>query len=117
MLCKHFKGDSLLTKNIYRIVGLNLEGKNLNPSLIIYTGDNDLATATNLVAYENIFQQEKVFVREYEDISSALSSAKQQEYGQIIKVQPLSTEEIAEIRNPEFIEAKKAYNENKFKTR
>ena len=118
MFCKHFKGDNLLTKNIYCIVGLNLDGKDLDPNIVTYTGDNTLATATNLVAYKNIFQQDKkIFVREYDDISSTLSEIKQKEYGQTIKVQPLTNDEIAQIMEPEFIALKKEFTENKFKTR
>lgn len=115
MLCKHFKGDSLLTKNIYRIVGLGFNGKDIDTNTITYTGENDLENASNLVVYVNIFQEGKVFAREYEDISSELNQEKQLEYNQTLKVQPLTKEEIAEVMDPEFIIAKKEYTESKFK--
>lgn len=114
MLCKHFKGSNLLEKNIYRIEALGVDGKSIDDSLITYTGDNELQSATNLVVYSNIFQNNKMFCREYEDISQELSEEKQSLYNQLIKVQPLSIEEEEYIKNQEFIEEKKQLVLTKF---
>ena len=114
MLCKHFKGTDLLEKNIYRIENLGVNGLDIDDSLITYTGDGELRTATNLVVYSNIFQYNKLFCREYEDISGELSDEKKEMFNQIIKVQPLSDEEIAMINSEEFIKNKKELVEKKF---
>ena len=71
-------------------------------------------TASNLVVYANIFQNNKLFAREYEDISSELSPEKQQQYMQRIKVQPLTEKEILMIESPEFIEIKKVQTSEKY---
>lgn len=107
MLCKHFKGENLEDKNIYRIVSLGVKGTDIDSSFITYSGDNDLLSATNLVVYCNIFQNDKMFCREYEDISSELSDEKKKMFNQILKVQPLTDEEIAVINTPDFINIKK----------
>ena len=106
MLCKHFKGVDLLGKNIYRIEQLGVNGTDVDDSLVTYTGDGELNTATNLVVYSNIFQDNKLFCREYEDISGELSDEKKEAFNQIIKVQPLTDEEIAIVNNPEFVQTK-----------
>ena len=115
MLCKHFKGADLLEKNIYRIEKLGVSGSEIDPSVVTYTGDGELATATNLVVYSNIFQDGKMFAREYEDISSELSDEKKDSFHQTLKVQPLTDEEVAFIGNPEFVEKKKTLVLSKFK--
>ncbi len=114
MLCKHFKGNDLLEKNIYRIENLGVNGSNIDESLITYTGDGILATATNLVVYSNIFQDNKLFCREYEDISGELSDEKKEMFNQTIKVQPLTDEEISIVNSEEFIEKKKELVAKKF---
>ncbi|MBQ9013368.1 MAG: hypothetical protein IJ094_07435 [Bacilli bacterium] len=114
MFCKHFKGSDLLEKNIYRIENLGVNGLDIDESLITYTGDGELKTATNLVVYSNIFQNNKLFCREYEDISGELSDEKKVMFNQIIKVQPLTNEEIAIINSAEFIEKKKELVAKKF---
>lgn len=114
MLCKHFKGNDLLEKNIYRIEKLGVNGSDIDGSLITYTGDGDLNTATNLVVYSNIFQDNKLFCREYEDISGELSDEKKTMFNQTIKVQPLTEEEIKIINNADFIENKKEYIVKKY---
>ena len=114
MLCKHFKGNDLLEKNIYRIENLGVNGSNIDESLITYTGDGILATATNLVVYSNIFQDNKLFCREYEDISGELSNEKKEMFNQTIKVQPLTDEEISIVNSEEFIENKKEMVAKKF---
>lgn len=114
MLCKYFKGKSLEDKNIYKIIKLGVEGKDINSKEITYTGDAELNTASNLVVYANIFQNNKLFAREYEDISSELSPEKQQQYNQVLKVQPLNEEEISIITSPKFIELKEIQTREKF---
>ncbi|MBR4418921.1 MAG: hypothetical protein IKT33_02845 [Clostridia bacterium] len=114
MLCKHFKGKNLEEKNIYRIVELGVNGKDVYASEIRYTGDGHLETAENLVVYANIFQNNKLFAREYEDISSELSPEKQQQYNQVLKVQPLNEEEISIITSTKFIELKEIQTREKF---
>ena len=42
MLCKHFKGATLLEKNIYRIEAIGVEGTEIDESAITYTGEGDL---------------------------------------------------------------------------
>lgn len=114
MLCKHFKGKDLLEKNIYRIEQVGVDGINIDDSIITYTGESDLRSATNLIVYSNIFQDNKLFCREYEDISQELSSDKQQEFCQKIKVQPLTEEEQSFIGQESFIETKKQLVLKKF---
>ena len=114
MLCKHFKGTDLLEKNIYRIEKLCVNGTDIDESLITYTGDGELLKATNLVVYSNIFQDNKLFCREYEDISGELSDEKKEAFNQTIKVQPLTEEEIKIINNADFIENKKEYIVKKY---
>ena len=103
MLCKHFKGNDLLEKNIYRIERIGVNGSDIDESLITYTGDGDLLSASNLVVYSNIFQDNKLFCREYEDISGELSDERKREYGQTIKVQPLTAQEIDLVSSEDFI--------------
>ena len=107
MFCKHFKGTNLFEKNIYRIENIGVDGSNIDESLITYTGDGILSTATNLVVYSNIFQDNKLFCREYEDISGELSNEKKEMFNQNIKVQPLTDEEISIINSEDFIKNKK----------
>lgn len=114
MLCKHFKGKDLLEKNIYRIEQVGVDGIDIDDSIITYTGERDLISATNLIVYSNIFQDNKLFCREYEDISQELSSDKQQEFCQKIKVQPLTEEEQSFIGQESFIETKKQLVLKKF---
>lgn len=106
MLCKHFKGNDLLEKNIYRIEKLGVNGTDIDKTLVTYTGDNELDTATNLVVYSNIFQDNKLFCREYEDISSELNDEKRLMFNQNIRVQPLTLEEIDLVNSEEFIKNK-----------
>lgn len=106
MLCKHFKGKDLLEKNIYRIEKLGVNGTDIDKNLVTYTGNNELDTATNLVVYSNIFQDNKLFCREYEDISSELNDEKKLMFNQNIRVQPLTLEEIDLVNSEEFIKNK-----------
>ena len=114
MLCKHFKGKTLEEKNIYRIIKLGVSGKEVG-SEVSYTGDGELTTAQNLVVYANIFQNDKLFARKYEDISIELPEEKQQALGQKLKVQPLTDEEIVVVRSPQFIRLKQIQTMEKYK--
>ena len=114
MLCKHFKGTDLYEKNIYRIEKLGVKGTDIDESIITYTGDKELLMATNLVVYANIFQDNKLFCREYEDISGELSDEKKEMFNQTIKVQPLTSEEIELVNTKEFIQNKKELVAKKF---
>ena len=102
MLCKHFKGKTLLEKNIYRIEDIGVYGKDIDESIITYTGNNELCNAKNLIVYSNIFQDNKMFAREYEDISSKLDIDKQLEFNQLLRVQPLTLEEINIVNDENF---------------
>lgn len=113
MICKHFKGNDLLEKNIYRIEKLGVNGSDINEIVITYTGEGELKTTTNLVVYSNIFQDNKLFCREYEDISGELSEEKKSIFNQTIKVQPLTNEEIAIINSAEFVRNKTQLIEKK----
>lgn len=101
-LCKHFKGTSLLEKNIYEIIAKG----------VIYTGENSKAPLDNLVVYKNIFQENKLFTREYNDLVEELSEEKQKQYAQTYRVQKLTQEEIEEVTSEEFKKAKLKYMEN-----
>ena len=57
-LCKHFKGENLIDKNIYKILAVG----------VTYSGVKVEEKLENLVVYENIFQN-KIFTREYEDLA------------------------------------------------
>ncbi len=83
MLCKHFKGANLIEKNIYQIMDINVDPRSLDFSKVTYSGDNDVMSATDLILYANIFQDNKLFVREESDISSELDEEKQKLYGQL----------------------------------
>ena len=117
MLCKHFKGKDLLEKNIYRIVKLGLSGKDIDTSVVTYTGDGILEDAFDLVLYQNIFQENKFFVRECEDISQRLSDDKQEEFNQEYRVQPLSDEEINIVLSDEFRIKKIEFMNDKIKSK
>ena len=67
-----------------------------------------------MVVYSNIFQDNKLFCREYEDISGELSDEKKKMFNQTIKVQPLTDEEMSIINNPDFIQNKTELVAKKF---
>ena len=101
-LCKHFKGKNLLEKNIYEIVATN----------VIYTGENAKEPLDDLVIYKNIFQEGKMFVREYSDLTRELSKEQQELFGQMYRVQKLTEEEIAIVKSEKFKKEKLEYMEN-----
>lgn len=92
--CKHFKGKSLSEKNIYEIIEMGAK----------YSGEASERPIENLVVYKNIFQN-KIFVREYEDLIAELTPEKQELYGQKYRVQKLTTEEVELVKKE--IESKK----------
>ena len=104
-----------LEKNIYRIEQIGIDGKDINEMLITYTGAGKLLSAKNLIVYSNIFQENKLFAREYDDISGELSFEKKEMYHQEIKVQPLTQTEIDMISEANFITEKKKLVLSKFK--
>ena len=114
MLCKHFKGKDLLEKNIYRIEQIGMVGEDVNETYITYTGDGNLKSASNLVMYSNIFQDHKLFCREYEDLCKELDEEQKEMFNQSIRVEPLTEEEIEIVNSEEFIERKKEKNMKKF---
>jgi len=89
--CKHFKGKTLIEKNIYEILLLN----------VIYSGDNSTKKLNDLVVYKNIFDG-KIFTREASDIFTELSSEKQELFNQKYKVEKLTEVEVEEIKREEF---------------
>ena len=105
-LCKHFKGKRLMDKNIYRIISFNNKGKDLD-SNIKYTGVKDVLKATNLVVYQNIFNK-MLFARELDDFYVEIEKEKQEEFGQMHRVEPLSEEEEKKVSSKQFI-IKKSY--------
>lgn len=98
-LCKHFKGKSLIEKNIYEIIAKG----------VIYTGENAKAPLDNLVVYRNIFGENKFFTREYSDLVEELEDEKKEKYGQNYRVEKLTEEEIKLVRSQEFIQEKMKY--------
>lgn len=101
-LCKHFKGKNLLEKNIYEMIAIN----------VIYTGENAKNPMGNLVVYQNIFQKDKLFVREYQELVKKLSKEKQDTYQQMTRIQKLTEEEIALVKSEAFRKEKLNYIQN-----
>ena len=107
-LCKHFKGKRLIDKNIYRIISFNNKGKNLDNN-IKYTGVKDALKATNLVIYQNIFNK-MLFARELDDFYVEINKDKQEEFGQMHRVEPLDEKEEKRVSSKQFI-IRKSYRE------
>ena len=85
--CKHFKGTNLDEKNIYIVLATG----------VTYSGDNSTKPLVNLVVYKNVFQN-KIFVREIEDLIAELPKEKQEMYGQVHRVDKLTEEEIDYVK-------------------
>lgn len=116
MLVKPFKGKNLIEKNIYQILKLNANGKEiLKNENITYTGDEDCIHSNDLVVYANIFQNNRLFAREYSDLIQPLSIDKQKIYNQIYRVEPLTSADLELIKNSDFVETKKNYQKSKIK--
>lgn len=107
MLCKHFKGNDLIEKNIYEILAISVK----------YTGEKEMNDLSELVIYRPIFGDELYFAREYDDLTLELSPEQKQLYNQNYRVEALTEEEIKLIHNEEFIEKKIAYLQNKKHTK
>ncbi len=108
MLCKHFKGTTLQEKNIYRIEQIDVDGISIMGKNVIYTGDHpNLENVHHLIIYSNIFQEDKIFAREYEDLAYILPKEKQEQFHQMRRVEPLTEEEIFEIGTETFRQKKK----------
>lgn len=101
-LYKHFKGNNLLEKNIYEIIAVG----------VTYTGESAKKPLDNLVVYKNLFQEGKIFTREYDDLMGELSEEKQKQYGQVHRIEKLTQEEIKDIKREEFRNEKLKYIEN-----
>lgn len=114
MLCKHFKGKDLLEKNIYRIEQLGVDGEDINEFYITYTGEGNLKDASNLVIYSNIFQDHKLFCREYEDLSKKLDDEQKELFNQSVRVEPLSEEEVEMVNSEEYINNKRQFIVKKY---
>lgn len=98
---KHFKGETLIEKNIYEILQTN----------VIYTGEA-MQDVNDLVVYKNIFDN-KVFTREASDMLKELEPDKQAKYHQQTRVQKLTDEEIKAIKSEDYIAKKQEYLNNK----
>lgn len=103
MICKHFKGNDLIEKNIYKIIAVKPE----------YTGTKEFPTDA-IVIYKPIFQEGKCFVREYDDLVLELTDEEKEKYHQSYRVEPLNEQELEIIDNPEFIKRKLEYLEQKY---
>lgn len=103
-IVKHFKGETLIEKNIYEILAINVK----------YTGDNDI-DISKLVIYKPLFQEDKYFAREYDDLICELSIEEKEIYGQDYRVQKLTDDELEQIKTKEFISDKEEYIKNKYK--
>lgn len=102
-LYKHFKGTTLVEKNIYRILATN----------VIYSGDNN-RDLSDLVIYQNIFDG-KIFAREVNDLSGTLDSDKQELYNQVHRIEELTEEEIATVESEDYKVKKLEYLASKKK--
>lgn len=101
-LCKHFKGETLLEKNIYEVLETG----------VTYTGECE-GVQGNLVVYRNIFQEGKVFAREERDLVAEIEPEKQEKFHQRARVEKLTPEEIALIQTEEFRQAKAEFMKRK----
>ena len=115
MLCKHFKGKNLIDKNIYRIEELNVKGSDIDTDKITYTGEGNMLDSDNLVVYSNIFQENKYFTIEYDDLASELQQDKQKQFGQKLRVEPLSEGEIEIVNSKDYEIKKFKSTEEKFR--
>lgn len=106
MICKHFKGETLVEKNIYQILAVNVS----------YMGENSI-DLSNIVIYKSLFQDGKVFAREYDDLVCELTDEQKEMYHQIQRVEPLSDDELLQINDEEFKDKKLAYIEEKYGTK
>lgn len=102
-IVKHFKGKSLIEKNIYVILAVNPE----------YTGDKEF-DYDPVVIYAPLFQEGKTFIREYDDLIRPLSEEERMMYHQERRVDILTEDELNLIKTDEFIKKKREYIEEKY---
>lgn len=100
-LFKHFKGKNLIEKNIYEIIAID----------VTYTGEGSNKPLDNLVVYKNLFQEDKLFTREYDDLIGELSEEKQKQYGQKHRIEKLTEDEVKTVKSEEFVKEKLEYME------
>lgn len=103
MFCKHFKGQNLIEKNIYEILAINVS----------YTGNNNV-DLSNMVIYRPLFQEDKYFAREYDDLVQELSLEEQELYKQTYRIEALTEDELKMIGEESFIREKLAYTKEKY---
>lgn len=103
-IVKHFKGETLVEKNIYEILAINIK----------YTGDNEI-DLSSLVVYKPLFQSDKYFAREYDDLVSELNDEEKLKYNQDTRIQLLTEEELEIIKTNDFKIKKEEYIQNKYK--
>lgn len=101
-LCKHFKGESLIQKNIYEILEVGVK----------YTGEAEGIEGT-LVVYRNIFQEDKIFARELWDMTAEIAKEKQEQFHQTYRVEKLTKEEQELVKSEAFRREKMEYIKSK----
>ena len=116
MFCKHFKGETLMDKNIYRIEKLHVSGDMIDENFITYSGHGRLKDAEELVVYSNWFENGKLFAREYDDLCSQIDEEKQMLFGQKLRVEPLSEVELSIIQDPDFVSKRSLTSNSNLKT-
>lgn len=99
---KHFKGENLVEKNIYEIIAVNP----------VYTGEKECFP--ELIIYAPLFQEGKLFVREYDDLVKELSPEQKELHHQQHRIDLLTEDELNLIKTEEFIAKKMAYIEEKY---
>lgn len=102
-ILKHFKGETLIEKNIYEVIAVN-------PT---YTGDKDYP-ARKMLVYSSLFQNDKVFIRELDDLTAELGDDKKEIYHQEHRVDLLTDDELKEINTDEFRLKKLNYIKSKY---
>lgn len=102
-IVKHFKGETLVEKNIYVILAVNPE----------YTGEKEYDNEP-VIIYAPIFQEGKTFIREYDDLVKPLSNEEKEIYHQEHRVDVLTEDELELIKTDEFVAKKMAYIEEKY---
>ena len=103
-IVKHFKGETLVEENIYEILAINVK----------YTGDNEI-DLSSLVIYKPLFQSDKYFAREYDDLVYELNDEDKLKYNQDTRIQLLTEKELELIKTNDFIIKKEKYINSKYK--
>lgn len=103
MICKHFKGENLVEKNIYRILAVKP----------VSTGTKEFPFDP-VVTYKPLFQEGKTYIREYDDLVAELSDEDKEKYHQSYRIEPLTNDELKTIFEDSFVKEKLAYLEEKY---